>query len=101
MLCCSRFLDRVNNYYWFVGLSFFLRIIESIGTTGIYVTIFWIIGTEFPDNVGPVFVRENVVLKHTYDPQFAYLMNSWYIPLIIHFQTAIETFFATGMSRAS
>ena len=55
----SRFLDRINDHDLFIGLSFFLRIIESIGTSGVYASVYWFLGEEFPKNIGTVFVRKN------------------------------------------
>jgi hypothetical protein len=59
----SRFIDLVYDYSLFVGLSFFLRILEAVGTSGIYVTVYSFVGKELsPELVGSIFVSISVFL---------------------------------------
>lgn len=54
MLC--RLLDRVEEHYTFIVLSFITRIIEALGNAAFLTASFAIIAKEFPDNIATTFV---------------------------------------------
>ena len=51
-----RLLDRVNEHYPFIVLSFLIRIVEALGNAAFLTASFAIIAKEFPDNVATTFV---------------------------------------------
>jgi hypothetical protein len=54
-----RLLDRVNEHYPFIVLSFLIRIVEALGNAAFLTASFAIIAKEFPDNVATTFVSAN------------------------------------------
>jgi hypothetical protein len=51
-----RLLDRVDEHYTFIVLSFLIRIVEALGNAAFLTASFAIIAKEFPDNVATTFV---------------------------------------------
>ena len=76
MIC--RLLDRVDEHYPFIVLSFLIRIVEALGNAAFLTASFAIIAKEFPDNVATTFVSvyegnnrlvaENCSAPHTQQP---------------------------------
>ncbi|XP_063223855.1 MFS-type transporter SLC18B1-like [Bacillus rossius redtenbacheri] len=48
-------LDRVNEHYPFIALSFLIRIVEAMGNAAFLTASFAMIAKEFPDNVATTF----------------------------------------------
>ncbi|ODM98602.1 MFS-type transporter SLC18B1 [Orchesella cincta] len=55
--CCVLFglLDQIQDRFWFIGLSFLIRILEATGNAGFSTASFTIIACEFPDSVATTF----------------------------------------------
>jgi hypothetical protein len=54
-------LDRVNDHYPFIVLSFLIRIVEALGNAAFLTASFAIIAKEFPDNVATTFVSASAI----------------------------------------
>jgi hypothetical protein len=55
-----RLLDRVDDHYSFIALSFMIRIVEALGNAAFLTASFAIIAKEFPDNVATTFVSHSM-----------------------------------------
>jgi MFS family permease len=56
--CCVLFglLDRIEDKWTFISMSFAIRTVEAIGNAGFATATFTIIAIEFPDSVATTFV---------------------------------------------
>lgn len=58
-------LDKVEDHYPFIVLSFVIRIVEAMGNAAFLTASFAIIAKEFPNNIATAFVSRK---KKTFSP---------------------------------